>query len=401
MIKTKAKHFFLNAGIRPQEKQNFSFLWLTGFLAYLGIGLTSPQFSVRVIEQGIPLKTYGIIQATATLLAIATQVSLGKLSDSTGWRRTLVLGAIFLLIPVVLLFPYAQTALTFTVLLSLNTMAISTMSANAATWVTELGQTKKMGRLHGLFRISYSCGWVAATALLGTALDRLGFNATFMLAAALILLSAVVLITKTKYTAAEKVPQEPVPTAAAEKYSWPPELKLVLLGTGLLLFANAMAIHLNYIFISQEMGASNQQFGLLASIQALPEIPLMLFFGYISDSVPTPLLLTLGMGILSLRWLAMGLVTRVAFLFFIQPLQAIAITISDVLIVATIARLVPSNQLGQIMGWRLTIANIAALLAPLAAGAIGDLLSIRAVFFLASFIILSVAAAITIHRRIK
>ena len=155
-----------------------------------------------------------------------------------------------------------------------------------------------------------------------------------------------------------------------------------------------MGQNLSYIFLREEMQATNQQFGLLSSVQSWPEVPLMLALGILSDRVSNTALVAGGMLLAGLRWILMAVVRGITPLYFVQPLHAIAMTVTEVVIIAVISREVPSRFLGSVMGWRVTITSGAQLVAPLLAGAVGEEFGIRVVFLSAALI--SVAAGLLI-----
>lgn len=386
-------------GVREQYLNQYVFLWTAGVLVFMCMGIASPQFSVRMIEKGVSLQNYGTIQAMAILLSICTQVGIGKLSDRLGQRKLLIVGALTLLVPVIAIFPYASRPVEFFILLSLSQMAMNTFQAMSVAWVTGWGIENRMGRLHGYFRIAFSIGWVIATLFIGFLLDSFGFTTSFLIASSIVIMAVVLVAAGTKGKDEALVQYRSVGTVCTD-FRWPIRLKILFLALGVFVFAQTMGMHLNFIFFSADMGVSNQQFGWLTSVQSWPEIPLMLFLGIASDRLSTGNLLSIGMVLGGLRWLLMSVVYSVPLLFLIQPLHAIGMTVTEVVIVAVVARMVPKTYLGTVMAWKVTVMNVARFLAPLSAGYISQNLGIRFVFtlsgitaILAGLIVLRIARA--------
>lgn len=384
-------------GLQEQYSGQFTILWLIGMLTYMGMGLTWPQFSILITERGFSIQDYGIMQGIATFLSISTQVSIGKFSDRIGKRKPMVVGATLFLIPVVAFFPNVRSLWFFTALMALNQLASSLFNATTANWVTRFGVPNQMGRLHGFFRISFSVGWVISTMFMGKSIDYWGVNNTFYLAGGFLAASMLLAIIATR---------DVMSTAAVEKsggatdekstFVWPAHLKKIFMALGIFTFAQTMGMNLNYIFIKDVMGVSNQQFGWLTSIQSWPEIPLMLLLGIVSDKISNTLLLSLGMILAGARWFLLSVVDRIPLLFAIQPLHAIGMTVTEVVIVAVISRQVPGEFLGRVMGWQVTVVSVARLLAPLCAGLVGEYFGIRTVF-LSSALVAVTAAFVILH----
>lgn len=386
-------------GVQKEHHKQFLWLWMIGVFTYMGSGLVYPQLSTRIINQGISLKDFGTMQAVATLLSISSQVYIGILSDRIGRRKPLLVGALLLQIPMVIAFPHAAGIIAFTFLLSANQMATSLFNATTANWVTRFGSDDQIGRLHGFYRISFSVGWVVATLFIGTSLDYLGFNGTFYVAAILLALSLLVTIFATRDPEQDlRQPQANATDlgAPSSPYKLPAGLKWLLGALGIFVLAQTMGMNLNYIFFMDEMKVTNQQFGLLTSIQSWPEIPMMLLLGIMSDKVDSTLLLAAGMALAGLRWLFMALVGSFGSLLAVQPLHAIGMTVTEVVMVANIARLTPRDHLGLVMGWQVTVTNFARFLAPLIAGGLGHYFGIRTVFAISALV--AGAAAMVVFR---
>lgn len=382
------------SGLQKDYAGQFAVLWIVGMLAYAGFGLAYPQFSILITSQGFTLQQFGLIQGLATFLSISSQVSIGKLSDRLDKRKPILAGALLLSIPVTVIFPHARSLSLFVALLAVNQLATSLFNATAANWVTRYGSEGQLGRLHGVYRISFSVGWIVATAFMGKSLDLWGVEATFYLGAAMIAaaLGLTVLLTRDVASAEASVVHEA--DEAAAHFQWPLQLKVILAALGIFTLAQTMGMHLNYIFFREEMQVTNQQFGMLSSVQSWPEIPLMLALGIASDRVSSTALVAGGMLLAGLRWLLMSVVRGITPLYFIQPLHAIGMTITEVVIIAVISRQVPRRFLGTVMGWQVTVLSAARLLAPLLAGVVGEHFGIRVVFLISALV--STAAGLLI-----
>lgn len=372
--------------LQKEYTGQFIILWLVGALAYMGFAFVWPQFSLLITGQGFSLFEFGLIQGAATFLSISSQVYMGKLSDRLDKRKPILVLSLVLSIPVAVLFPHASTLVMFLLLLAVNQLVSALFNATAANWVTRFGANEQMGRLHGFYRISLSFGWILATMFMGTALDYLGVTGTFYLGGGFLAAALLLTVIATKDTPTGPQQIQSGSQEVGGVFVWTPQLKLTLAALGIFTVAQTMGMHLIYIFLKDELQVTNQQFGLLTSIQTWPELPLMLILGIASDRLSNSLLLTGGMLLAGLRYFFLWFVQGVPLLYLIQPIQAVGITITEVVIVAEISRQVPRGFLGTVMGWQVTVVSIARMIAPVLAGVVGEIWSIRAVFFLSAVV---------------
>ena len=70
-------------------------------------------------------------------------------------------------------------------------------------------------------------------------------------------------------------------------------------------------------------------------------------------------------------------------------------TVTEVVVVAVIAKITPPEHLGTVMGWQVTVVNFARFLAPLLAGLIASLMGLR-MTFLVSFMIALLGALLVL-----
>lgn len=179
----RAKRFG-SIGLQEQYKGQFMILWIIGMLTYMGMGLVSPQFSIRITERGFSIREFGIIQGIATFLSTCNQVSIGKLSDRIDKRKPMAVGATLFLIPVVVLFPHVGSLGFFVILLALNQLSSSLFNSTTANWVIRFGISDQLGRLHDFFLISFSIDWIISNMFMGKFFDTWGVDNTFYIASA-------------------------------------------------------------------------------------------------------------------------------------------------------------------------------------------------------------------------
>ena len=375
-------------GVEPEHRINFIWLWIALFMVFVAQGLTLPLFPVRIVEKGISLQQYGVLKSVASLAVILTQIWLGRFSGRPRDRKFIIIASLLIMAPAVIIFPRAETMVLFGVLLVFHGAAFNVLRTLTTTWVSLWAQEGEMGRMHGIFRISGSLGWVFVTVFLGFLLDRYAYGTTYWLAAAVLVGTAVFIALGLKgfddytrqdtYTATDDIDQ--AQQAVIEPFVWPLEIKLLLLASMIFTLGQTMGLNLDVIFFVQELGVTNQQFGWLASLQAWFEMPLMLAMGIVSDRFDVVKMLTLGVFVAGFRWLLLSITTKAVWAYGVQLIHAVGVTVAEVLMVTFIARIVPGQYLAQVLGWRVATGNMAVFMAPALAGVIGDYLGLRAVF---------------------
>lgn len=369
------------AGVLRHRERPFKLLWLAFLASGMGWGFTMPLFPVIIVESGISVKTYGLLQTYAAAATILTQVFIGRYSDRIGRRKPLVVGTLLALAPIVLLFPHVKVAVAFGFLLAFHHVAMNAYRAMTAAWISAWATPSTLGRLHGTFRISGSLGWIAATPLLGFLLDRYGYPFTFGLAAAIYFGAALFIGAAVSDDSDQSSPAPRAQGSAAPPASSGPRLPgeapahphlrrlapfFAALGTFYL--SQVMGQSLNAIYLTQTLGLSRTQFGWLTSMQAWFEVPLMLLLGTMMDRFNPARILLLGFALTGLRWFAFATVTDPLWLGPIQWLHAVGVTVGEVLAVAYITKRVPQEALGVAVGVKMAVQNAAGLIAPALGG---------------------------------
>lgn len=412
----------LEAGIVPEHRRTFVLLWLAFFVIGMGWGFTVPLFPVVIVDAGLPVHTYGLLQSYAALGSMLAQTVVGRLSDRMGRRKPILLASLVLMAPVVAVFPRVEVATVFGLLLACHSILQNAFRIMINAWVRSLADSSALGRSFGTMRIAGSLGWIVATPLLGAVTARFHQGATFEIAAGIYIASALFIGFGVRELVAKGAagsgsgtldanterdggvgPVGETSAGAASRTPTPAELRSVLLffflALGLFQLAQSMGISFNSIYLKEELGLSDTAFGWMFSLQAWLEVPLMITLGAMSDRIDSRRMLAVTIGLSGLRWLLLSVVGRSAWLIPVQLLHAVGVTVSEVLAVAFVARYVARERLATVLGWKVAVQNAALLMAPALGGYISHAAGLQTMFQVAAALALAAAAVILLTGR--
>ncbi len=334
---------------------------------------------------GADYRELGLIQFIAAVATIATQMMMGRLLDTMGAKKPVFVAGLLLLTPVVLFYPRVSSLAFMGFLFVLHEIIHHSSRLTLGIWVSNWTARETMGRTHGLFRIGASLGWIVAAPFLGMILDRSGTNAAFNLTAVIYLAVGILVAIFVRERVAGResaatATERPARGGPAAGVIWTAELKLFLLAFGIFSLAQSIGSNLNTVFLVDELGASNVQFGWIMSVQAWLEVPLMLWLGIISDRLSPAPVLTVAILVSAMRWGLLALVRKTVWAFAIQALHAAGVTDTEVLATAFLARTVPHQFLGTFLALKISVESAARVLAPMLAGNIAHNLGVRSAF---------------------
>jgi SET family sugar efflux transporter-like MFS transporter len=228
---------------------------------------------------------------TASISGVAASWAIGRISDRRPMRRTLLIMAA--------LAGCAGTAATayvrdFWVLLALTATATAIagslypQSFAYARQVLQRDDPTRAAMGISTLRTVFSVAWVGGPSIAAFLLDSGGFQYVYGAAAVMYLLAALV--------AARWLPEVEAPAAPAggdDRVSGriPPVLYPILAGFTVLTTTMVLGVQAMPLFITQELGGSISDTGLILGLCAALEIPLMLGFGWLSTRIPLRLII--------------------------------------------------------------------------------------------------------------
>ena len=332
-----------------------------------------------------------------------------------GRRKPLLLASLVLAAPVIAWFPRVDVAVAFGLLLACHSILQNAFRIMVNAWVRSLAEAASLGRAFGTMRIAGSLGWIVATPLLGAVTGRWHEGAPFQLAAGIYIASAFFIAAAVREIGPKEghdvdgsgsvQPALPAPGPVCESAGGPvsaripPVLALFFIALGLFQLAQSMGITFNAIYLKEELGLGDAEFGWMFSLQAWLEVPLMLALGALSDRIDSRRVLAVTVALGGLRWLLLSLAGRSPWLIPVQLLHAVGVTVTEVLAVAFVARYVARERLATVLGWKVAVQNGAMLVAPALGGYISQGMGLRTMFQVAAVLAFAAAAVIVVTGR--
>ncbi|MBE3597483.1 MAG: MFS transporter [Limnochordaceae bacterium] len=377
----------------PGRQRDFVLYWVASFLIYGGWGWTLPLQGLRLLEAGIGLGGIGLIQAASGLASLMAQSYLGHLSDRFARRRPFLLAALGASAPLHVLFVWLHHPVVLAALVVAMTVLQTAYITMLFTSVSSIGRPGQGGRTFAAYRISGSVGWVVTSLSLAWVLGPLGIRGAYALAAGVY--GAVTL------GIGAWLPEPPVePHEGSGKSARPAsvralggsgrmllrsaELRLFYAGTVLMTFSMAAGAIYIPIYLKVGLGLNDAAFGVLTAVPAMFEVPFMLWLGRAADRWGVHRLLALGAAVGVVRWGAVPFATQALHVLPLQVLNAWSFSSTEILGVAFLSQRVGLGLRGTALGVLSSAQALGRLVAPAAAGALGDRWGLAGIFWLAA-----------------
>ncbi|MEU4243839.1 sugar efflux transporter [Actinoplanes sp. NPDC026619] len=291
-----------------------------------------------------PLATTAFL-VVAPISGVAISWLIGRASDRWPIRRQLLIGAA--------LAGAAGTALTalfqnywavLAVTVSLTAVAGALFPQSFA-YARQVLQQREPGRAAfgiSALRTLFSAAWVGGPPLAAIVLAAHGFGWTYGLAAALYLLGALMIVLWLP-----RVPQPAVGTAEVETHRAaavrPITLFLIIASFTAVTTASTLNVQAMSLFVSDDLGGSIRQAGLVLGVCAALEIPMMLALGALTTRIPVRRLIFVGVACGVAYHSIVVVATSVWVLVAAQALQAMVISTVGALSISYVQDLMPDH----------------------------------------------------------
>jgi len=381
------------AGVLSGHEREYMVYWWQQFWISAAWGLVFPIRAIFLYDQGMPLAFYGAVAATGSALILVSQGYLGRLADRLENRLRFMVWALAFMVfatGLITLFDELWLLATFQIIDVVATGTFFTMSNAIISSYSPMGRA---GRGISIYRIAGSVGWILATFLVGFVVGSAGMRGAHVAAAilmALILIYTVKNASEPPYERDELleqgVAQAPAQRAGRKtaSYRLPIAFIMLLLTLTAINFSQSAGYTYRSIFFKHIIGTTDVQLGWVMSLQAVLEIPFILWLGFLSDVWGRRALLFFGFVATGLRWLLLSFITVPQLLYPLQLLHAISFTSTAVIVLAYASDLVPRRHRGYAMGLLNTAQSLGAVSAPLVAGYLAERYDLRLVLRVAA-----------------
>jgi len=312
------------------------------FTQYFSIGMLGPYLALFLKGKGLTGDQIGLLLGALPIGGIVFQPLWSLLSDIFNKRRILlVIGSLGVVLASLGL-GFSKTftaAFLWGILLSAMRAPISNISTALA---LDYLEEKDEGNTYGFLRVWGSLGFAVSSLLMGGLfLEQLQTYFTWFAAGIFLILGGLGLL----------LPERDIPYA----YSGFKGIRYLVKDATLLLFLAAsvfigmtMGIYNNYLTLFlQSLDTQSWMIGVVVSMQAVIEIPMMIAAPFLVKRFPMRWLILVGAAVLPVRWLLFLFLDQSAWIIPLQLLHGVSVISFFVVAVSYIDQLVPSK-------WRAT-----------------------------------------------
>lgn len=341
------------------------------FIAFIGYGLMFTQLIVYMESIGMSASLRGLVLTISSTIGILLQLFSGYLSDKTGKTKHITITSHVILALLVWL-SYSVVSKTIWVsFLALSIMvAVYRLASNLLEmWFFEMDDDTK--KSYGSIRVFGSLGWALGAYLVA----KLGYTQLGVVFAVLIIFDSLLMLglpNQTPSTVAQKLSFSDVRSLFKNR-----EYVLLLI----IFFWLFLISSLNGITVIDrliELQASQQDVGTYWTLQAIVELPLFIFGGYLISKLGSKKILQLSSLFMLVRYVLYGLSTQVNHILWVSVLQIVTfplLLLSQKHLVSSIVELKLRSSAHMLM--TAITSNITMIVAPLLSGILVEYFSIQ------------------------
>ncbi|MGH2387428.1 MAG: MFS transporter [Chloroflexota bacterium] len=345
-------------------------LWMFTGGAY---GCVLPFLTVYAAGKGLTLTGIGVLGACSAGGSALIQPVVGRLVDRTGRRRTIVFGGTLVGAAGFTGLGHVSAAPLIVVFALLGVSAFygSRVVITAAT-VDHVARAGRGASMYARFRVCPAIGFTVPAVLGGFLLGRITFAQLFTVGALLYLLAGL---------CAVALPARPDPhgsnlsgTRAQPTPTISPRRVLIALSMMSLLFYAVGSTSDTYVpLLMRGLHGSFAAVGLVGTVSALMEVPLMIIIGGLVDRGSSAMVLTFGLAAVPMRYALYLVVHTPAQLITVQCLDAVSFSVYAIAGVTLLANLTPPSE----RAWALGVFSAAGTLGPIAGPLLAGVVAAR------------------------
>ncbi|GAA0564471.1 sugar efflux transporter [Paractinoplanes ferrugineus] len=286
-----------------------------------------------------------VFLTVAPISGVVVSWLIGRVSDRRPIRRQLLIGAALAGAAgtaLTALFQNYWAVLAVTVTLTAVAGALFPQSFAYARQVLQQGEPGRAAFGISALRTVFSAAWVGGPPIAAVVLAAHGFGWTYGLAAALYLVGALLIVGWLP-----RVPQPAVGVAEVETRGTatvrPRTLLLIIASFTAVTTASTLNVQAMPLFVSDDLGGSIRQAGLVLGVCAAVEIPMMLALGALTTRIPVRRLIFVGVACGVAYHTIVVVTTSVWVLIAAQVLQAMVISSVGALSIAYVQDMMPDH----------------------------------------------------------
>lgn len=378
------------------KSQRMWVVWVMFFFQYAAVGIYFTYLNVYFRQAGLNGTQIGLLNMVTALVGVGSAVVWGYLSDRTGKPHLMIaLGAVGA-VAAAQVIPYVNGFWPFLLLGSLGSMMGSAPSTLVdSTTLVLLGERREE---YGRFRMGGSIGYIITTFSSGFFLQASGLRWIFPIYGVIMLIFALVVMMMPRVS--PRTEAHASGSGGIGKMMASPAWLLFITVIFLVWITAYAAIMFLGVSLSS-MGASQSLIGIVATVPAIFEIPVMYFSASLLRRFGPVRLLTIGIGMNVVRF----------FLFGIMPVPAWAIAINAIngpayafywnSAVTYANKMAPRGLEGTAQGMLASTMSLAGVVSSLLSGWLFDLLGPTGIFLVMSGLLFVAMVLFTVGNRMQ
>lgn len=261
--------------------------YLAGFFHTISISIAA-YINSSFLEQFLPEKMLGLAYAASSLLSILFSLVIIRLIKRVGNRSTIItLGLLNILaISGLIIFDASPLAVFFWIIYE---VLIFLLVINLDLYVESLSDDRTTGRIRGIYLTTVNFAWLLSPFLAGKLIAHYDFSAVYMVAlgSAVIFLYLVIrhLVETTKPEDEKISIRKALGGVLAANNLKSSNLRRLLMADFMLSFFYAIMVVYMPIYLSQHIGLSWEQIGLIFTIMLIPFVVLDFALGLVADKL--------------------------------------------------------------------------------------------------------------------
>ena len=354
--------------------------WKKGRLPYLtyfaAAGSVMPFLVLFLERNGLTPTSIGLLRSLAAAAAIIPGFLWVSWSDRLMRRRPFLLFGFAVQMVAWLIFPLLSRFYQFLILMVAMSALIPPVEALMNVWILGKLDRGKLGTGYSLVRIWGSIGWIIATVVVGALVETTDIRFAFVIGAGLISL----LIIQPIHDDGKK------PEVKNEATSRTPKRRSIL-PFGIATVIRAFSVGMTYTFLSVYLDRIGTPFWLIGwgwAISALPEIPLMVLAGRLSDKIGRMPLLIAGFTCSSIMAFIFAFIDRPALAVPLMSLSGVSYALTYISSVGFLADVAPHDKQATAQGvFSIITTYLPRVAGPFTGGLIIDIYGLDSMFLLA------------------